>query len=459
MMEALSNPIGFTEGILGIKGLHDWQKETLYEMSKEKYVRFALSAANNAGKSERCVVPIALWYAAIYPESLVIITAAVHRQIEDVIFYKLRQRAKCLPVTKDTATEIHLANGSRIIGFCTNQPGKFESWHNDNFLLIVDEAKSVEPQIFSAFDRCRPTHQLWISSPGEMSGEFYKAFTNANYKFKTKKITAYDCPHVPKEEIDYIINKYGIDHPITRSTIFAEFMANGSGYVISTTDVHNLLESPPVKLLGVKTAFIDPSGGGQDGDETAIAIMDGNKVLPVMAWIDENTTAIAADIIRKLKAEEVEAKNVWMDVGGAGKPIYDLMKSMGYTVNGVNNQNTAYDSEHYVHRGAEMWWDAAEMIKAKRIILPKGDDLLIDQLTTRYKAEGGKGKLAVETKKDMKSRGISSPDRADAVCGVISNFKWGFYKTTKETVDPFWEAFSQPEQNKGRRAGFDGGMY
>jgi hypothetical protein len=66
-----------------------------------------------------------------------------------------------------------------------------------------------------------------------------------------------------------------------------------------------------------------------------------------------------------------------------------------------------------------MWHGAGEVIAGYGVILPP-DDRLKAQLTTRKIKLLSDGRLGVESKKDMAARGLNSPDRADAVVGVIA---------------------------------------
>ncbi len=54
------------------------------------------------------------------------------------------------------------------------------------------------------------------------------------------------------------------------------------------------------------------------------------------------------------------------------------------------------------------------MLRENDIVLAN-DNELVGQLSSRKYTITSSGKLAVEPKKEMKKRGLSSPDRADAV--------------------------------------------
>ena len=65
----------FTEKYFGLK-LYDWQKKVLFDLSQPG-ARVALKAANGSGKTAMIAAPAALWYALIYPGSIIITTSGV----------------------------------------------------------------------------------------------------------------------------------------------------------------------------------------------------------------------------------------------------------------------------------------------------------------------------------------------------------------------------------------------
>jgi hypothetical protein len=96
----------------------------------------------------------------------------------------------------------------------------------------------------------------------------------------------------------------------------------------------------------------------------------------------------------------------------------DRLAENGWPVNRVNNGSTADKPEAYANKGAEIWFEARVRIEKGGIILPN-DPELIAQLTSRRGWPDSKGRLQLESKADMRSRGLPSPDRADAVLGTM----------------------------------------
>ena len=48
------------------------------------------------------------------------------------------------------------------------------------------------------------------------------------------------------------------------------------------------------------------------------------------------------------------------------------------------------------------------------------DEILVGQLTSRKMSMDMRGRIKLESKEDLRARGVRSPDRADAVCGCFA---------------------------------------
>jgi hypothetical protein len=338
--------------------------------------------------------------------------------------------------------EVVSHNGSRILGFSTDEAGRFEGWHNENLLVIADEAKTIGDDIFSAVARCQPTRLLLLSSPGGCSGYFYDAFNSKRKFFRPHSVTADQCPHISRAWIEEQIEKYGLDHPLVRSMIFAEFMSFGEdGAVIPLVFVERLLAGPPVFAAnGQVQAFCDFAAGG---DENVLAVRRGNKVEIIAAWREKDTMRAIGRLIQHFKEQKLEPYQIAADEGGLGIAVCDRLAESGWRVQRVNNGSPAKEPEHYTNKGAEIWFEGRRKIERKEIILPN-DPALIAQLSTRMGWPDSKGRLQVEPKDKMRSRGLPSPDRADAVLGAMAgNFSGGAFTSTDgfrvgdDTPDPF----------------------
>lgn len=421
---------------------------------------------HNSGKTSEIAVVSILWHMIRYPGSQTVVTAGVYRQIVEVLWPVLRNRvtgmgpeiAQFFEITEsrikynspslpgEAPREPSLCNG-----FSAEKPEAAEGWHgrgpSGNLLYVIDEAKAVPDGIFDAMERCQPTRLLVMSSPGGAAGRFYEIFRKADPRYKTVKVTSYDCPHITEQWIKDQIEAYGIKSAVVQSMIFAEFCDEDGGVLCLPPSVlQKCLASPATKAGTHVRAGVDFAAGG---DENVIQVMEGNFVRETVKWREKDTMAAVGRFITEFKRLGLEQQNVYVDGSGIGIPMADALREAGWHVNRVNNGDAAYDSEKFANRGTEMWVRFARLVETGKVILPKDDEVLHRQLTTRRLEHNSKGKLMVEPKEKMKKRGLDSPDRADAlilaVCGggqSVEEYigKQGRRMTFDEIGDEFGEA-------------------
>jgi DNA excision repair protein ERCC-4 len=84
----------------------------------------------------------------------------------------------------------------------------------------------------------------------------------------------------------------------------------------------------------------------------------------------------------------------------------------------VNNGSQANRSDIFANLSAE-WWSTVGVLIERRLIRIPNEEKLIAQLTRRRKLYDSRGREKVESKADLASRGVESPDRADALIGAV----------------------------------------
>ena len=422
----------FARDVLGLP-IYPWQFKVLNDVDQPNS-RVAAKCANGSGKTSHISAPAALWHPCCYQSSVTITTSGVFRQVKEQMWPQIRRMASRLRGfdIQVNQTDIEVKHGndidltSKVVGFSTDDPGKFEGWHAESLLVILDESKTIPDEIFEAVERCaqgQPTRILMLSSPGKSSGQFYRAFNEEKDIWKAHTIQAKECPHINQEQTEALIHKWGIDHPLVRSMVFAEFMvAEGEELILTLEKVKRCLESKPQRKRGQLVGFCDFAAGG---DENVLAIKDGNEVLPLNCWTDKNTMSAVGRFLQLFRKYNLRPENVFADSAGLGQPMCDALAEAGFTVNRVNNGSTANDPERYQNRGSEIWFKGANSIEKCETVLTD-DPILIEQLTNRRAYMSARGKLCAESKDEMRARGVRSPDRADAVLGAItcSDERW-----------------------------------
>jgi phage terminase large subunit len=394
--------------------------------------KVSIRTANGAGKTSTLIPVPVLAGMAFYPRMKVVITSGVERQVRGQIFPALRAHATKLQGWDFTDNTITAPNGSVCIGFSTNDGGRFEGWHgntnrfydlaqNDGpLMIIVDEAKSVEQSIFDAIDRCTYQFLMIMSSCGGSCGQFYKTQTSEARFYKTFQIPSSHCPHADHKKNLELIQKRGIQDPLVRSKIFAEFMGDEAGSVLRRAWVQACLDRPPQFHPGQRRIYCDFAAGG---DENTIASSEGNKVRLEAAWREKDTMRACGQFIHHFNRLGITpttvAEQVAADADGLGKPMLDRLAELGWHLKREHNGARASDPRAYKNLNAETWWEGAKRFELGQVILENADDVTIAQLTERQGWAASNGQLEIESKADMKARGLDSPDRADAILGSM----------------------------------------
>lgn len=432
-----------TEVTAQIAGFYDPQDmETRVEATKEDPMIYTLVAANGSGKDSYIVAPTAVWFACTKIRSRTIITGAKYDQLKGQTFTYIKDL--CLRINEQLGKKIFdvvefyihcLATGSEIRLFVTDDAGKAEGFHpfpdykGSKLLFIANEAKSIPEALFTGFERYTITHRLDVSSPGACVGHFYRQFnTSVQYpapmrrlsEQKTsvaenvvtgyaRKITAFECPHIPKAKIERILRLYGANSLVYRSSILAEFTSIDDLTVINREAIE--YKAPAWNTYGLpKRAGLDLSLGG---DETVLSIWHGNKRLAQVTWRERDEPTLHGYLIQAFQQHGLKPENIFVDAGGIGLPIIQRLRHAGWDVVSVKNEGRALDSSQFTNRAAENWFRVKRLVEEKILIIPHEDATWVDQLTTRL-YRYSKGKVGLEDKKDARKRGAPSPDRADA---------------------------------------------
>jgi hypothetical protein len=113
------------------------------------------------------------------------------------------------------------------------------------------------------------------------------------------------------------------------------------------------------------------------------------------------------------QARQEKPDQIMVDVIGIGSGVYDRLKEQDFPVIAVNVAERASDSEEYARLRDELWGNAKDALQ-EGLSLPDDEELAGQLSAPKYKFDSA-GRIVIESKEDMKKRGIDSPDRADAL--------------------------------------------
>jgi hypothetical protein len=424
-------PSVFAEKVLGMK-LYRKQVEVVDALAPPNS-KVTFMCANNGGKTSRVFVTWILWHLTMWPKGKVKSTSGSWNQIIDQLQNALRryrplfsERMEFMHCHIKVKSEEDEEEAGFWKGFSTNDPGKAEGDHADGperpLMMLVDEAKTVPDPIFQAIDRCigtdSPIRLVYASSPGFAEGMFYISHTLMRGQFKCFKQTAEETPHITPKQIADLKERWAGFPAFAESMLGHDFMPMVEDAVISMKALDFCLANPPKWVSGIMRLFCD-FAWSNDGDENVLAMNHGNKVTLEKCFHADNLHSICDTFIAEFQRLGAKPDQISGDEGGGGKMIMDEMDNRGWCITRVNNGAAAEDSDHYVSCAAQTWYEASKVITAATHIIPN-DMELRGQLLSRKRVKGSQGRLNIESKRDMKARGIPSPDRAEAVLNVIA---------------------------------------
>jgi len=454
--------------------LHKWQVEVNELIAKapassQHPFKFSLCANNGSGKDYTIISPVAMWIICCHIRASVIITTASGTQLtaqtENYIrtlassvnaFYKQHYGVNILKINQRHIK--CLLSGSEIRMFATDEEGKAEGYHplepGALFVIIVNEAKTVAPEIFRALRRCTGfTHWLNISTPGEPVGDFYYSFTHWP---NARRITKYDCPHLSEEEFEADKIELGEHSPLFRSKWLALFTTIGGQTVVSQISLERLKQKlEDIKQIGKTWPIrvgIDLSAGG---DEIVLSAWRGNYEIKKVTFREIDTTLIAIRLDRELKdlGLQKDHEYIFADDGGVGHAIIDMLQEKGWHIRRVINQSTAHNKKDFRNRGAELAFKVARFIE-ECIIRPLNDPKTFEQAALRHykKSDTGITKITLESKAEAKARGVPSPDRFDAMVLAFTDvslqmfFNGRVEEAPKAKIHRTWEELEEALQ-------------
>ncbi len=229
--------------------LDAWQRDVLISDAHQ----IILLVTRQGGKST--VSSIRALHRALYtPASLVLLLAPSYRQSKE-LFRKVKDALAALPfpapLASESALELEFTNGSRIVAL----PGKEATIRGFSgvSLLIVDEASRVPDELYQAV---RPMLAvsggdiLLLSTPFGKRGFFHHEWTEGGADWHRTKVTAEDCPRIPREWLEQ--ERQSIGDWWYRQEYLCEFVESVDS-VFRYEDIQRALDPKVTPLFGAHT--------------------------------------------------------------------------------------------------------------------------------------------------------------------------------------------------------------
>ena len=427
------------------KGPRAWQREVLRSITRHirenrapdatlSAMRSAIASGRGIGKSA-LVSWLILWMLSTRIGSSVIVSANSEPQLRSVTWGELTKWAAMLinahwwepSATKltpagwlTTLVERDLSKGTRYWGaegklWSEENPDAYAGVHNhDGMMVVFDEASGIPDSIWSVaagFFTEPIVDRYWLafSNPRRPSGYFYECFSSRRDFWQTRQIDARTVEGTDKAVYDQIIAEHGEDSREARIEVYGQFPTTGDDQFIDVTRVDQAMMREVVRDPSAPIVVgVDPARSG--ADSTVIAVRQGREVLTLRRYKGDDTMTVVGHVINTI--EEYRPVLTVVDEGGLGAGVLDRLKEQRYKVRGVNFGWKSSRPAMYGNKRAEMWGALKDWLSTASI--PR-DKNLRDDLTGPKVKPNSAGAIFLESKKEMKARGLASPDAADAL--------------------------------------------
>lgn len=426
-------------------GPRRWQREVLRTITHHirrnrapeavlDALRAAVASGRGIGKSA-LVSWLILWMLSTRLGSSVIVSANSESQLRNVTWGELTKWAtmainshwwepsatKLVPAAwLTTLVERDLRKGTRYWGaegklWTEENPDAYAGVHNqDGMMVIFDEASGIPDGIWSVaagFFTEPIVDRYWLafSNPRRNTGYFYECFNAKRDFWVTRNIDSRTVEGTDKAIYEQIIAEYGEDSREARIEVYGEFPSVGDDQFINPRVVDDAMKRVKYKDPNAPVVLgVDPARSGADA--TVIVVRQGRDVMAIRRYRGDDTMTVVGHVIEAI--EEFKPALTVLDEGGLGYGILDRLTEQRYKVRGVNFGWKAKNPVMWGNKRAEMWGAMREWLRTAS--LPE-DKLLKSDLISPKTKPNSSGTIFLESKKDMKARGLASPDAADAL--------------------------------------------
>lgn len=305
------------------------------------------------------------------------------------------------------------------IPWSKNSPESFAGLHNqgNRILVLFDEASAIDDVIWEVTEGALTdanTEIIWCAfgNPTRNSGRFRECFRKYRKFWNTYQIDSRTVKISNKAKIEEWLEAYGEDSDFFKVRVRGVFPSASDLQFIST-EIADKAQKQSYKpgafdhlpvIIGV-----DPAWTGSDSLEI---VMRQGYYMKSLASIPKNDDDWRmAQLIAQFE-DEYKADAVFIDMG-YGTGIYSIGKQLGRKWRLIEFGGKSNDPV-YLNMRAYMWGQMKEWLREGGSI-PPNDQALYDDIVGPEAIIDKNGHIQLESKKDMKDRGLPSPNKGDAL--------------------------------------------
>ncbi|MEC4595472.1 terminase [Burkholderia vietnamiensis] len=422
-------------------GPDEWQVEILTKLGDglitlHEAIQIAIASGHGIGKSA-FVAWLILWAICTREDTRGVVTANTDTQLRTKTWPELMKWHRlciCGHWFEVTATAIFSKQPQHektwridAVPWSETNTEAFAGLHNqgNRILLVFDEGSAIADKIWEVAEGAltdEDTEIIWFvaGNPTRNTGRFRECFGRFKHRWIHKQVDSRTCRMTNKRQIAKWVADHGEDSDFVRVRVRGMFPRAGSMQFISSEAVQEAMKREAIAHLH------DPLVMGVDvarfGDDQSVIYFrkgrDGRTHAPIpLRGLD--TMALAARVA--LEYDKFRADGLFVDETGIGAGVVDRLRQLGYPVIGVHfgakpdRAMPGSDQNAYFNKRAEMWGEMREWLKGGAI----PNDIELEQELTgpeyTFRLRDGRDAILLESKEDMKKRGLASPDIADGL--------------------------------------------
>ena len=442
-----NNPAKWAEA----HGLFMWSKQIEVSRSVVEHQKTLVVTSNGVGKS-RLSAMLVNWWVDTHPvdDTTVVTTATNWKQVRNVLWKEIPRVKADAGIGGKVNADATWKMGDRQdpIAFGMKPDDKdesgFQGVHDQYVLVIMDEAGGISKEIFTAADAITTNkfaRILAIANPNDPScymAEVYKREMRLKPEERSWNIIqfgAYDTPNftgevVPVEvatrlvQVDWVEarkKEWGEDDPRFVARVLGEFPDVSDDGLFNMGRVMQSMEaydtSEPDEGMPI-TIGVDVARYGSDS--SVIVSNQGGYIRIHGRYQGLNGPELARKVGEL--AVEMGAVEIRIDAIGVGASVLDSIYNFvppTISVVGIHGNAKSGDSTKWYNYRAAMYDQFAKAVADGRVYLPDDDELHNEIASIKYEYRGSA--LLIESKENMRKRGIKSPDVLDAVIYAYQN--------------------------------------
>jgi phage terminase large subunit len=440
--------------------LADGEKLTKEEAEYSKKIGISIQSGNGTGKDAWAAI-VNLFFLSSFPYPKSICTANTKQQLRNVLWSEMAKWMR-LAVKNEAGIsalqELFEYQAEKIyrktekgnewfveavtINTKASEEEQAESIagrHEDYQLVTVDEASGIADAVFKKLERTltrRLNIFLIIFNPTRNKG--YAIDSQTDPRFISLRWNAEDSELVTKEQIDSIAEKYTKESNPYRIGVLGLPPLTETNTLIPRDWIMDAIER--VYTLDERDPVLKGVDVGSGGDKSVTLTRHGIRVKKITRSSVKDTMTLVGQISTEIEADD--PKMTFVDIIGIGNGVYYRLRELGKKVLPVDVRRTAKRPERFQRVRDELWWTLREQFENGTISIPN-DRELVNQLDVMTYEPDSTGKIKIESKKSLRTRGEHSPDEADALCMTYYLPESTFRPQEKDPYDDYKE--KEPE--------------